>query len=54
MPLQSGSSQDTISKNIEELIKSGHPPDQAKAIAYKEAGKSNQHKFSEYLKNLRK
>lgn len=38
MPLQKGSSQETISKNIEELITAGHSPDQAKAIAYKEAG----------------
>lgn len=38
MPLQKGSSQETISKNIEELINAGHSPDQAKAIAYKEAG----------------
>lgn len=40
MPLQEGSSQKTISKNIAELINSGHKPDQAAAIAYKEAGKS--------------
>lgn len=38
MPLEKGSSKETISKNIEELIKAGHPPDQAKAIAYREAG----------------
>lgn len=38
MPLMKGSSKETISKNIEELIKAGHPPDQAKAIAYREAG----------------
>lgn len=40
MPLKKGSSQKTISKNIEELIKSGKPRDQAIAIAYREAGKS--------------
>lgn len=38
MPLMKGSSKETISKNIEELIKAGHSPDQAKAIAYREAG----------------
>lgn len=37
MPLQSGSSQEVISKNIAELIRSGHPQKQAAAIAYKEA-----------------
>jgi uncharacterized protein len=40
MPLQAGSSQATISANIAELIKAGHDPKQAAAIAYKEAGKS--------------
>lgn len=40
MPLEKGSSQEVISKNIEELIKSGHSKEQAAAIAYKEAGKS--------------
>lgn len=38
MPLKSGSSQETISKNIEELINAGHDPKQAAAIAYKTAG----------------
>lgn len=40
MPLQKGSSQKTISKNIGKLVKSGHPVNQATAISYKEAGKS--------------
>jgi hypothetical protein len=40
MPLQKGSSQATISANIAELIRAGHPPKQAAAIAYSEAGKS--------------
>jgi uncharacterized protein len=34
MPLKSGSSQKTISSNIEELINSGYPQKQAAAIAY--------------------
>lgn len=38
MPLEKVSSKETISKNIKELIEAGHPPDQAKAIAYREAG----------------
>lgn len=40
MPLKKGSSQKVISANIAELIRAGHPPAQAAAIAYKEAGKS--------------
>ena len=40
MPLESGSSESVISRNIAELIKAGHPKDQAAAIAYKKAGKS--------------
>ncbi len=40
MPLEQGSSAETISKNIAELIRSGHPRGQAVMIAYKEAGKS--------------
>ena len=39
MPLQKGSSEETISNNIKELIDAGHSPAQAKAIAYSEAGK---------------
>lgn len=37
MPLQSGSSQETIGENIAELINAGHDPQQAAAIAYKKA-----------------
>ena len=40
MPLKSGKSQSTISSNIAELIRAGHPRNQAAAIAYKEAGES--------------
>ena len=40
MPLEKGSSQETISKNIETEINAGKPPKQAQAIAYSEAGES--------------
>jgi hypothetical protein len=40
MPLKSGSSQDIISANIAELVKSYYPVRQAAAIAYSKAGKS--------------
>lgn len=40
MPLKKGSSQKMISKNIEEMIKAGHPKAQAIAAAYSNAGKS--------------
>ncbi len=39
MPLQKGSSEEVISANIAELIKAGHPKDQAVAIAMREEGK---------------
>jgi hypothetical protein len=44
MPLKKGSSEKVISTNIKEMINSGHPPDQAKAAAYRSAGKSNRKK----------
>ena len=40
MPLEKGSSEETISRNISELRSSGHPEKQSIAIAMKEAGKS--------------
>lgn len=39
MPLLSGSSQEVISHNIAEMIKAGHPKDQAVAAAMDKAGK---------------
>jgi uncharacterized protein len=46
MPLRRGSSKDTIAWNIAELIKAGHPRDQAVAIAYRMAGKSRKKRKS--------
>ncbi len=40
MPLEPGKSKEVISRNIAELIRAGHKPDQAEAIAYKEAGET--------------
>ncbi len=40
MPLKKGTSKETISHNIAEMIKAGHKPSQAIAAAYSNAGKS--------------
>lgn len=40
MPLEKGSSQEVISRNIKKLVEEGRPHDQAVAIAMREAGKS--------------
>lgn len=43
MPLKHGKSQKILSENIAELVRAGHPQDQAAAIAYKEARESGAH-----------
>lgn len=50
MPLKSGKSQKTISYNIGEMIKAGHPKDQAIAAAYSNAHKSSFKKLRKKLK----
>lgn len=42
MPLEKGASKGVVSHNIAEMVKSGHPQEQAVAAAYREAGKDNQ------------
>ena len=44
MPLKSGSSKSVISSNISEMIKSGHPRNQAIAAAMNKAGKKRKPK----------
>lgn len=44
MPLMPGNSHAAISANIAELIRAGHPPKQAAAIAYRVAGLARQKK----------
>ena len=39
MPLKQGSSESDVSANIAELVRAGHPQQQAEAIAYRVAGK---------------
>ena len=44
MPLKKGRSKEVIEKNISELIHSGHPANQAAAIAYEVARRKKGHK----------
>jgi hypothetical protein len=44
MPLKKGKSQKVVSSNIAEMIKAGHPRDQAIAASMRSAGKSKPRK----------
>lgn len=50
MPLEQGSSQETIGQNIATEIHAGKPQKQAIAIAFKEAGKSNKDEITKQEK----
>lgn len=53
MPLEKGSSQEVISKNIKEMEKAGHPYEQAVAAALHEA-KDGMKWISDSLKRIPK
>lgn len=44
MPLRKGKGRATITKNIGEMVKAGHPVKQAVAAAYREAGEKREPK----------
>ena len=54
MPLEKGSSQETISRNIATEIRAGKPPKQAAAIAYNVAGKARADMTDPEWQELRK
>jgi len=50
MPLKSGKSKAVISANIAEMVRAGHPQNQAVAAAYAKAGKSRKKKSAKKKK----
>ncbi len=50
MPLKEGRSNEVVSKNISELIRSGRSRKQAAVIAYKKAGKSGKARIERMYK----
>lgn len=56
MPLKKGFSKDTIGFNIKEMIKAGHPKNQAIAASLNNARESakKEHKFSKVKELMRK
>lgn len=54
MPLKKGSSKEIIEANIAELVKAGHDPKQAAAIAYREAGLASDRMAFDYQSVRRK
>lgn len=52
MPLLEGDDEETIRRNIAELISAGHPPDQAVAIAHSFARREHEHRADETFAGL--
>ncbi len=48
MPLKAGKSNEVIGQNISEMMKSGHPQDQAVAASMRKAGRKRKKKAKGY------
>jgi hypothetical protein len=53
MPLAKGGTKETISKNISEMVKAGHPQKQAVAAALAEARKSPEYKHKGFKRAMK-
>lgn len=51
MPLEKGSSDDTRSENIREMIDAGHDPKQAEAAAYRQQRESKRKKHRHHKRS---